>query len=140
MQAVLIIRIHNFSSLIDSVGIEVAVDMVYELRNVASRGSITSMYQDKVMLILPSALEAMSEAKRIMGILCTQNSIGMISSCIPLSASIGYGGLFQAVDGSYWGKEITSATTLSEDAGLREILLTSAARDQLPQVQDVCEL
>ena len=149
MQAIVVIKIHDFSGLIDQTNISVAVDMVYELRNIAGGRlgmNLVSTCGDKIIGILPEVSIAMEEARHIMNILCPQNSVGNIStrqgvSCIPLSAAIGYGDLFQSVDGSYWGKEMNTVVSLSDDAGVREILLTNTAKRQLPQArQDVCEL
>lgn len=150
MQAILVINVSDFFGLIQRTGIDIAVDMVYELRNVVSArlgARIVSMCQDTIIATLPSVSEAMDEAKRIMGTLCSQNSLGHTTTdreefaCILTRAAIGFGDLFQTVDGSYWGLEMLNALRLVDDASQSQILLTDAARGQLPSVvQDVCDL
>lgn len=140
MQAILVLKIQNFEQLIQSRGIAEAVDMVYDLRNFASArlgAQVTSIYQDTVVAILPTVQNALSDAKHILNLLCMQNTLGPISNgiqCIPVGASIGYGDLYQTVDGSYWGKELTHAISLVNTSQPNEISLTNTAKTQITQV------
>lgn len=130
MQAILVLKVRNLTGVIRDVGVKHAVDMIYDFRDVAiSRlGVRVSMVcHDMVVSVLPSVQDAIDQAKHIMDTLCTMTD----GNCIPIGASIGFGDLYQTVDGSYWGVEMSNAISLVEDSAVNEILLTDSARSQI---------
>lgn len=139
MQAILVLKVRGFKDLVRDLGIREATDMVYDFRDVAISQlgtKISIVCYDMVVATLPSVRDALDQAKHIMNTICTQNTLGILPTgdtraCIPIGAAAGYGDLYQTVDGSYWGIEMSNTISLVEDAAPNNILLTDMARSQI---------
>lgn len=127
MQAILVVRIFDFSGVIKAKGAQRGADMVYELRNMAEyfmTGSVYADFNELICAVFPSVREALSKGTKLIQKLS-------LSEGIPLCGAIGYGQLYQTADGNYWGLECNRAISISDNSSLKEIRLTEAAQEQL---------
>lgn len=81
-----------------------------------SKFTVFSVCRDMIFISLPSVNAGLDHAREL-----------IIKSNIPISVAIGKDELFEAADGSLWGKGIDDALTLLFGSKTSEILLTDNA-------------
>lgn len=124
MQTILVLKIHNFPSVLETYGVD-AVNMVYEMRKVAlSKLSIFRYFGESIAATVKNVQEATNIGHNIIDTLCSEKG------CIHISGAIGWGELYPSADGDYWGIELNKTIELVDKAYPKSISLTKNALSQ----------
>lgn len=123
MQAILIIDMCGFSRLMEEQGVDVALEAVAMLQEVAQGctesmgGRVVKFWADNVMALFPDVCSAVRAAEAT-------------EALVRCAAGVGFGEVLER-PGDAFGVEVNNACRLGEDiAEGGEVLLTEAAKEQ----------